>query len=160
MIQHTQRDTGHPYGSCLATCFASVLDLPLEAVPNFILFQHSWEAIKLWSAERRLVYHFSGQVGTDEPVRCFSDECGNAPRPSSGLVVAGGMSPRETPDGMAMGHAVVWDLDAGRCAWDPHPSRAGLDGPPLRFYWFTPAPEGARYVFGQAVRLAPAEVLP
>lgn len=135
MIQHTQRDFGLGYGSCLATCFASVLDLPLEAVPNFVLFSRQWDAIRMWAEQKRLTYHFRHDSQGDISPGCFSCEL---PVPTTGLIVAGGHSPRALP-GSNMGHAVVWDIDSSRVAWDPHPSGAGLAGPPERWYWFTPA---------------------
>jgi hypothetical protein len=30
-----QRVTGHPHGQCVRTCYAALLDLPIDAVPDF-----------------------------------------------------------------------------------------------------------------------------
>lgn len=149
MKQHTQLFTGKN-GSCVATCVACILDLELSEVPHFTAFVRWMEAMDLWCWQHGLVWHQSiGDAADDGPPRCWiphridsddqrvlRDRC-HLPRPSTGLAIAGGESPRLDEDGMPMGHAVVWDLDADRMAWDPHPDRTGIVGRPVRWYWFT-----------------------
>jgi hypothetical protein len=41
--------TGELYGNCLQACFASVLEIRLDHVPNFMLFEtHWWSALVMW----------------------------------------------------------------------------------------------------------------
>ena len=111
MIRHTQTifvddPRGIP-GDCMRTAVASLLDLPVEAVPHFALFSApgAWfDAFSLWLVGKGLRIH---------PVVKPSDGC-----------LAIGMSPR------GVEHVVVWD---GSGLWhDPHPSQGGIEP---RQYW-------------------------
>jgi hypothetical protein len=99
MSEVTQTDTGPGTGNCLQAAVASLLDLPLEEVPHFIL--HSdWE-VRFWT---------------------FMEDHGYTVR----QVLAGpgvtGIAVGPTVRGTF--HAVV--MADGEVVWDPHPSRHGL----------------------------------
>jgi hypothetical protein len=99
-------------GNCLQAAVASVLALPLDAVPNFATFLWWPQAMKFWARGRMLVVR-NEQTATI-PER---------------LCVVGGKSPR------GVDHACV--AEAGRIVWDPHPSRAGLVSVD-EVWWFEP----------------------
>lgn len=99
-----------PGGNCLSACIASVLEMPLEQVPNFNHAAEDWaEALLAWCADRKLNLDFSTEF----------------PAPAGRHVILGGTSPRR--QGRA-GHAVV-ALD-GVVVHDPHPDRTGIVGEP------------------------------
>jgi len=104
---HRQIHFGSPYGSCFATCVASVLDLDLGAVPNFTAFRNGrwWDALMLWAKSARV--HVERRSNDGDPL-------------PDAFVIASGRGPR------GYRHAVVWKGD--RMAHDPHPSDAGLVG--------------------------------
>lgn len=89
------------YGNCLQAAVASVLNLPLDAVPHFVLFTWWPAALELWARGR-------GLLTVVEQTDMIPDR----------LCIVGGKSPREGD------HAVVGQH--GRIVWDPHPSRTGL----------------------------------
>lgn len=111
MRKHIQQVVGHKRGSCFATAIACVLDLDLEAVPNFVLFgDGTWATIfAVWCMDQ----HVHGR-------RAYKAE----ELPSGLPVIAEGPGPRFDPEGKRIHHAVVW-LD-GAMAHDPHPSGAGI----------------------------------
>lgn len=90
------------YGNCLQAAFASLLGMPLEAVPHFVAFG-SWDtALALWLAD----------IGLTRIV----EERDSIP--TTGLCLVSGMTVR------GVRHTVV--AIEGE-VWDPHPSRAGLE---------------------------------
>lgn len=91
------------YGNCMQAAVASVLNLPLEAVPHFSQFVWWPQAIELWARGRGLSSHW-------HTIEEIPDR----------LCVVGGKSPR----GAKGGHVVV--AHRGEIVWDPHPSRDGL----------------------------------
>ncbi len=102
-------------GDCMRTAVASLLDLPIEAVPHFVLFDEpgAWfEAFNLWLRGRGLYV---------KPLRA-----GHVDRECLAL----GMSPRDVE------HIVVWGPDG--LVHDPHPSRAGIE--PRQFWALAPIP--------------------
>lgn len=96
-----------PKGDCLRACVASVLELPLDAVPNFC-GDHGDEwfrELRRWSRARGL-----------NPLLVHPDYLREDPH---GVCVVSGQSPRG--DWL---HSVVYR--DGALAHDPHPSRAGV----------------------------------
>lgn len=96
-------------GNCLQAAVATILDLPLEAVPHFAQFGRRWfDALAMYASSqgRQIVKHQSA--------------------PADQVVLAFGDSPR------GVRHAVVWQ-DAAMLH-DPHPSHAGLVGAPDEFW--------------------------
>ena len=92
------------YGNCLQAAVASLLDLPLDAVPHFSQFVWWDKALELWARGRGLT---PISVTVDDPVALeWPDNC-----------IVYGQSPR------GISHAVA--IIGGEW-WDPHPSRSGL----------------------------------
>jgi hypothetical protein len=109
VIRVDQTRFGCPSGNCFQACMASLLELPLEEVPDFMAADPWWPAMEAWLAPRGLYpvgLLCEGQDSRD----------GWVPR---GLHILGGRSPRGDFDHVVIAH--------GReIVWDPHPSRAGL----------------------------------
>jgi hypothetical protein len=112
----TQTETALGRGNCLAACVASLLDLPLEDVPNFRLAGDSWTAMQGWLQSR-------GLQATEIATRSARMRC--VPKDPCILV---GNSPRNP-----VYHAVIGLCDNGtaRVIHDPHPDGTGLAGPPV-----------------------------
>ncbi len=105
---------GDGKGNCFAACIASILDLSIEEVPNFVDLGpiKSWFlAVNDWLVETRR--HFYLHLETKA--------AGNGI--GWGYHVMNGMGPR------GVMHSVVGFGDVGM-VWDPHPSHAGLMGDP------------------------------
>jgi len=115
----TPEDGKRP-GNCWQACVASLLDLPLDQVPHFIeVSPRTWER-----HTRRFVFEHTGL-----DLGCFLPEF---PLTEPGQYVIGsGPSPRGD-----FLHAVILDGATGALAHDPHPSRAGLAGPPIEVHRF------------------------
>lgn len=100
------------YGNCLAACVASLLELPIEDVPNFCAFEQ-------WVHE---YVSFLNEHGFDLIANHYFPD-GPFPRDLGagvdGLFIAAGPSPR------GLNHAVIIDT-RGNLIHDPHPSRAGV----------------------------------
>jgi len=112
-------------GNCYAACLASILELPLEEVPNFVTIGEDMDsAIDEWLAPRglmRVELVLSDQEAVNKTL--FRLRPGG-----SGFCILSGKSPRKRADGRDKGHGVVakcggWGLPI---AHDPHPSRDGL----------------------------------
>lgn len=88
-------------GNCLQAAVASLLDLPLEAVPHFSQFLWWPQAMSMWARGRDL--RMVGERTATIPER---------------LSIVGGRSER------GVDHVVIGGQ--GKVIWDPHPSRAGL----------------------------------
>lgn len=106
----------YPSGDCFRACLCSILELPIEAIPNFqqnegANFDELWKA---WNDKSpyRLI-----QVQCETPEETFTD-C---------AVIATGKSPRGNYN-----HSVVWRN--GKIIHDPHPGQLGLKGKPEFFY--------------------------
>lgn len=113
MIPHTQtifvNDPRGIPGDCMRTAVASLLDLPVEAVPHFVLFDGpgAWfDVFTKWLAGRGMQIKPLPASGVDR-------EC-----------LALGMSPR------GVEHIVVWGPEG--MIHDPHPSRDGIE--PRQFW--------------------------
>lgn len=98
-----------PLGNCLQAAIASVLELPLEAVPNFNEAGDEWyPRLYDWCAD-----HGFGVIEYDVK------NDAQIVAPSAGYWIAGGLGAR------GILHAVVYEND--RLAHDPHPSRSGIE---------------------------------
>lgn len=98
-------DDGHPAGDCMRASVASILGLPLEAVPHFVQYRRPADAHLWWWALIGFCHVTGWEVGyVEEPPR--------------GWALASGLSPR--------GHEHVVVAFAGEVVHDPHPSRAGI----------------------------------
>lgn len=103
-IYQTQFDS--KTGNCLQACIASILEIPLDRVPNFMLEDDLTTALDSFLAQFRLVSItlVASQVSGWEP---------------TGFHLIGGASPRGE-----VGHSVVGHN--GEMVHDPHPSGDGL----------------------------------
>jgi hypothetical protein len=108
-------------GDCFRACVASILELPLEEVPNFTEWSDMYKAAEEWFSTKGFkLYslHVKDHVLLDDIFFMCSDYC-----------ILGGKSPRLTQGGSVKYHSVVarahgWGLEI---VHDPHPSRAGLE---------------------------------
>lgn len=115
-------------GDCLRACVASLLVLPLDAVPHFIAnAEHAEHADAWWDELRDFVFDWSGGRWRAE---CFTPEARFTGDPTADVwprhFIATGASPRGPWQ-----HCVLVDGWTLALAHDPHPSRAGLAGEPV-----------------------------
>lgn len=99
-----------PHGNALQACAASILGLPLNLVPNFVVEVDCWDAMLRFAALRGLTLI---KVNLD-----------------------GGLLPHKTHVTVAM---VTCDGRALELAHDPHPTGDGLAGEPSWAAFFVPA---------------------
>lgn len=139
-VMQTQFVATHGKGNCVQAAVASILDLPLEAVPAFRDAECLENAIDkyLQSVDlRRIAISFGGgfewgdasmESGIWHPI----GEC----RLSGGPVLMFGKSPRGN-----FGHSIVASING--CNWrmlhDPHPDNTGIVGDPRSIHWIVPA---------------------
>lgn len=106
------------FGNCLQACVASVMKLPINAVPHFAQFLWWPMALELWVRGHDLT--------------CKGERTATIPER---LCIVGGQSPR------GVDHVVVGY--GGEVVWDPHPSREGLVS--IRdATWFEPMGEAGK----------------
>jgi hypothetical protein len=91
-----------PDGNCFAACVASVLEMPLDDVPNFV-GQDWFQQWQVWLAKRNLQL-LTFTIGPYDEWR------------PSGYALLGAQSPRGD-----FLHSVV--CRDGKIVWDPHPQR-------------------------------------
>ncbi len=112
-------DEGAEPGNCFAACVATLLDLELAEVPNFVALPENeswWLPFSKWCLERGLV-----------PLRLEPSGISWA---YNALIIANGQGPR------GRRHSVCWLDDA--MVWDPHPSDDGLVEDPDGYVVFLP----------------------
>lgn len=120
LLRHVQPHIGHPFGECVRTSYASMLDLPLSSVPRFDpgtrTERDQTVAERRWLRSRGLdlvIVRASSNSKTPLVPRDFDHmlslrtKCGN-------------------------GHRTVGR--GGRLLWDPHPGGARVTG--LKAYYF------------------------
>lgn len=139
----TQDRFGFPWGNCLEACIATILGVPIEAVPDprddacgpvvcdddaraAQLIHPRVPVLNAWLVQNHGLTLLEG-TGAHPPLQAW-------PRPKALFWIAAGTSPRDPK----LFHAVVYANDT--ITWDPHPSHAGLAGPPQR--WTVLAPLG------------------
>jgi hypothetical protein len=94
-----------PHGDCFRACIASILELPIEEVPNpHAPEEHWWEAWHEWLVPRGLQL-VEWHLPRDQPVYC----------PLRGYWIATVTSPSRSCN-----HCIVMHDDA--IAWDPSPT--------------------------------------
>lgn len=105
-------------GDCFRACIASVLELPIEAVPHFALLGSRWQRV------------------LDGYLAGLSREIEWAPGlpPEDLWAIVTVTSPRSQD----IKHSVIWH--GGKMVHDPHPSRAGGSNPDGYFYLVPDAP--------------------
>jgi len=105
------------FGDCIRACLASILDLDIDAVPNFVRFNDRW-MIVFWSYINVLGYQFYGTgwpKSESKPNGHIISECPNV----DGFVIAS--VPSRSFEGGS--HAVVMNIN-GLVVHDPNPKRA------------------------------------
>jgi len=112
-----QTKFGFEDGNCGAACIASILEIPLESIPNFHGEDPSdpklyWKNVRKWCADKPFIL-ISISISEGYDPKEFLKDC---------WVIASGPSPRGTKEWHR--HAVVWRN--GEIVHDPHPSREGL----------------------------------
>lgn len=124
---------GSPHGNCVSAVIASILDLPISTLPNFIE-EHDKQSRSLVG----VVEDFLSSRGL-KLIRVEFAEDSPLDRAYVGYneyVVLCGLSPRST-SGKKMYHAVVgktkgYGFDI---VHDPHPDNTGLVGVPDSVWW-------------------------
>ena len=131
----TQDRLGMPFGNCLEACYATLLGIPLEDVPD-PRQDCAWDG----TGEGPKAHSSAGRCGVNEidnrsPWLAdwlagsfgLAAVCGVGPHPPGVMLrktqiplfwIASGKSER------GLGHAVVFSN--GKLIWDPHPDRTGI----------------------------------
>ena len=124
-------------GDCWATSIACILEIPQKDVPNFAAIEvEDEESTKWWEETQRFVREHGYEIIEWE----IPEEGAWAP---DGYTILTGRSPRGD-----WSHSVVgWGM---RVIHDPHPSGAGLDGPPKRMAVFVATNPRSTKSSGQA----------
>ncbi len=105
-------------GDCFRACIASVLELPIDAVPHFALLGSRWQRVL-----DGFLAGLSREIEWSQGI------------PPDGIwAIATVQSPRAAD----VKHSVIWR--DGKIVHDPHPSRAGGEGPTDYFYLVPDSP--------------------
>jgi hypothetical protein len=117
-----QTKFGGTSGNCFTACTASILELPLESIPNVCVLGTDWfDAFLFWC----------GTIGFS-----YVELIGEYRKMTDGqLCVVSGKSPRGD-----FGHCVVGRFEDGdiKIIHDPHPDNTGLDGEIEQYGLFIP----------------------
>lgn len=125
-------------GNCLTAVVASLLELPIEAVPNFVQdhVDHDadndddwnwWTRLHRFLGERGQRMHYLRNVAHPEPHPAISD---GFPDPDVGeFYTVSGISPRDS----RIHHIVIYR--DGVMVHDPHPDRTGLAQVEDQYHW-------------------------
>lgn len=106
-------------GDCFRACLASIMELPIECIPNFAQETVGKGSAAFWNA----IYDWLELTGHSIKFLSFTD-----PEVEEGkYYIISGPSPRS-------GHHAVVGLGKG-IVHDPHPSRAGLKGEHSEWRW-------------------------
>mmetsp|Transcript_64937 Transcript_64937/g.154935 ORF Transcript_64937/g.154935 Transcript_64937/m.154935 type:complete len:137 (+) Transcript_64937:149-559(+) len=116
-----QNDFSPGTGNALQACVASVMELPLNAVPNFITDADPYAALHRFSAEKGLGFF---KVETTDGALPFPP---STPDKQVFCILAG-KSPRGDHKHAVVGVAKGRSLE---CLADPHPDATMLEGAPV-----------------------------
>lgn len=126
-------DSGN-VGDCLRACICSLFNIEVEHVPHFA--RYGFDDPKEVADHHGWWWALVGFVDTLEPsYATLTLKPEEAPEPSEsvddlfGCYMASGKSPRGDWQHCVVGRG-------GEIIWDPHPSRAGLDGPVTEITYF------------------------
>lgn len=122
-------------GNCLTAVVASLLDLPIEAVPNFVQNhvdtdgdQDWWQCLHTFVREQGHQLYYLRPIET--PSAPSADQCA-FPDPEPGeFYTVSGISPR---GGGTIHHIVIYR--DGVMVHDPHPDRSGLSAIDDQYHW-------------------------
>ena len=110
------------YGDCMRACIASILELPIEAVPHLQCFpEDKWYKV-MYNFFWALDYDFFGTGYMEGPERPVEERLSESPN-IDGYVMAAVPS-RTWSDGV--GHSAVMNLE-GVIVHDPNPNRLWQD---------------------------------
>lgn len=130
MIPVEQRQlyaVGQAPGDCWKCCIASILELDYDDVPHFVQLEDDGDVDSWWNATqaflrlRGCVLARFGLWGGEAPMLLFGSKQIRYHFSAPGHWIAGVVSPRMTPEGENLSHAVV--MSGSQVAWDPHPYR-------------------------------------
>lgn len=126
----TQTTFGDGKGNCFTACVASILELPIDAVPNFCVDYGEgewWIELEKWLAPRALApllfcVNKGEQADRDAVWAFFDGEHGFYAHRSVPVIVSG-----KNEHGVAHSIVSYWDADAEAIAThDPNPRSTGL----------------------------------
>lgn len=139
-------------GNCLTAVVASLLELPIEAVPDFVQDHvdhlgsadtpraqasewYWWTHLNRFLTEHGQRMHYLRNVEAPQPHPSRED---GFPDPEPGeFYTVSGISPRDS----RIHHIVIYR--DGVMVWDPHPDRTGLTEVDDQYHWsLRPADEG------------------
>lgn len=130
MIPVEQRQPYAPnqaVGDCWKCCIASILELDYDDVPHFTQLEEEGTTDSWWNLTqgflrlRGCVLARFGLWGAETPMLIFGSKKIRYHFSVPGHWIASVVSPRMTPEGENLSHAVV--MNGSTIAWDPHPSR-------------------------------------
>lgn len=135
MIKVYQTIINKDTGNCTQAVIASLFELPLEEVPNFISFGGKWIDV-LWKFVRERGYEFEGTLhNTKFPVgNEFADRPSDIPKLKemsgvNGFFYASVLSPKYYTKGNFNSHAVVVDKNCN-IVHDPNPEYQNIKSYP------------------------------
>ena len=115
MIPVDQTKFGPVEGNCFSACVASILEIPLDDVPQFMAGDW-WANFSAWCAARNVVPRYW-------PCKAW---CESTDAPFLGVPTGHSIMTGESPRHPGVLHAVV--ARDGEMVHDPNPSRAGVFG--------------------------------
>lgn len=121
-----QTKFGAGKGNCWSACIASILEVPLDIVPNFCVDcgDDWWEQTQQWIEQNSQYSFIEMNITPAASLALFG----------SSYWIASGKSPRAGQRG-TLQHAVVYC--GAELAHDPHPDATGLNGSPTSAAFFT-----------------------
>lgn len=149
-VMQTKTDLSQP-GDCYRACIASVLELPIEDVPDFRQLQEQHGCCMVMESDKWLREHHGKRFIS---IELYSDREGSRGRHLTDQVIfnrlahanegefvlLSGVSPRQNADGSVRHHCVVaiaehWGFEV---VHDPHPAGGGIVGQPWGVKWIVP----------------------
>ncbi len=113
-------------GNCLTAVVASLLELPIEAVPNFVQDHVDTDGVKDWWHE---MHAFVAEHGHEfKYIRVSPESSWPEPEPGEFYTVTG-VSPRDP----AIHHIVIYR--DGKMVHDPHPDGTGIAVMDAEYHW-------------------------
>ena len=109
-------EEGTEHGNCFTACVASLLEVPIESVPDFSSMGHRWFPTFYRFLDSHGYEFFGSGTIKSHGIKSLEEFKG-----VDGYVIVGGKSPRTY---VKRGHAVIYKN--GKLVHDPHPSGEGL----------------------------------
>lgn len=123
-------------GNCLTAVVASLMDLPIDAVPNFVQDHVDHDADNddewnWWTRLHRFIHERGHEMNYLRPISgpdCPTESVFRDPEPGEFYAVTG-ISPRDP----RIHHIVIYR--DGEMVHDPHPDRTGLAAVKDQYHW-------------------------